>query len=76
MIFYKWWNLNRLELQNARKLIEKFEELQEEFNSKYENWEITIDDDGDLKTYNDYFTYEDVNKLEQAIIDYKRIFKG
>ncbi|WP_338988263.1 hypothetical protein [Spiroplasma endosymbiont of Dasysyrphus albostriatus] len=68
--------MNQLELQNARKLIEKFEELQEEFNSKYENWEITIDDDGDLKTYNDYFTYEDVNKLEQAIIDYKRIFKG
>ncbi|WP_458257465.1 hypothetical protein [Spiroplasma endosymbiont of Dactylopius coccus] len=68
--------MNQLELQNAMKLIEKFEELQEEFNSKYENWEITIDDDGDLKTYNDYFTYEDVNKLEQAIIDYKRVFKG
>ncbi|WP_338986769.1 hypothetical protein [Spiroplasma endosymbiont of Dasysyrphus albostriatus] len=68
--------MNRLELENAKKLIEKFEELQEEFNSKYENWEITIDDDGDLKIYNDYFIYEDVNKLEQAIIDYKRIFKG
>ncbi|WP_342265955.1 hypothetical protein [Spiroplasma endosymbiont of Villa modesta] len=69
--------MNRLELQNARKLIEKFEELQEEFNSKYENsLDVRIDDDYELNISNDYFTYEDVNKLEQAIIDYKRIFKG
>ncbi|CAB1054088.1 MULTISPECIES: hypothetical protein [unclassified Spiroplasma] len=68
--------MNRLELQNAMKLIEKFEELQEEFNSKYEDFEVEIDNDGDLKISNDYFIYEDVNKLEQVIIDYKRIFKG
>ncbi|WP_342217558.1 hypothetical protein [Spiroplasma endosymbiont of Amphimallon solstitiale] len=41
--------MNQLELQNAMKLIEKFEELQEEFNSKYEDLEIEIDNDGDLK---------------------------
>ncbi|WP_339046860.1 hypothetical protein [Spiroplasma endosymbiont of Colias croceus] len=68
--------MNRLELQNAMKLIEKFEELQEEFNSKYEDFEVEIDNDGDLKISNDYFIYEDVNKLEQVIIDYKRIIKG
>ncbi|WP_458257578.1 hypothetical protein [Spiroplasma endosymbiont of Dactylopius coccus] len=68
--------MNRLELENARKLIEKFEELQEEFNSKYEYFEVEIDNDGDLKIHNDYFIYEDVKKLEQVIIDYKRIFKG
>ncbi|WP_339046985.1 hypothetical protein [Spiroplasma endosymbiont of Colias croceus] len=68
--------MNRLELQNAMKLIEKFEELQEEFNSKYEDFEVEIDNDGDLKISNDYFIYEDVNKLEQAIIDYKKIIKG
>ena len=68
--------MNRLELQNARKLIEKFEELQEEFNSKYENLEVEIDNDSELKISLNYFTYEDVNKLEQAIIDYKRIIKG
>lgn len=68
--------MNQLELQNARKLIEKFEELQEEFNSKYEDLEIEIVDDGDLKIYEDFFTYENVKKLEQVIIDYKRIIKG
>ncbi|WP_338974209.1 hypothetical protein [Spiroplasma endosymbiont of Tricholauxania praeusta] len=68
--------MNQLELQNAMKLIEKFEELQEQFNSKYENFDFEIDNDGDLKISNDYFIYEDVNKLEQAIIDYKRIIKG
>ncbi|WP_342257397.1 hypothetical protein [Spiroplasma endosymbiont of Nomada ruficornis] len=68
--------MNRLELQNAMKLIEKFEELQEEFNSKYEDFEVEIDNDGDLKISNDYFIYEDVNKLEQVIIDYKRIIKS
>lgn len=65
-----------LELQNAKKLIEKFEELQEEFNSKYENFEVEINNDGDLKISNDYFIYEDVNKLQQVIIDYKKIIKG
>ncbi|CAB1054971.1 hypothetical protein [Spiroplasma endosymbiont of Danaus chrysippus] len=69
--------MNRLELENARKLIEKFEELQEEFNSKYENsLDVRIDDDYELNISNDYFNYENVNKLEQAIIDYKRIIKG
>ncbi|WP_342273526.1 hypothetical protein [Spiroplasma endosymbiont of Acasis viretata] len=69
--------MNRLELKNARKLIEKFEELQEEFNSKYENsLDVRIDDDYELNISNDYFNYENVNKLEQAIIDYKRIIKG
>ncbi|WP_339048089.1 hypothetical protein [Spiroplasma endosymbiont of Colias croceus] len=68
--------MNRLELENARKLIEKFEELQEEFNDKYEDLELNIDADCELNIRNDYFTYEDVNKLEQAIIDYKRIIKG
>ncbi len=37
--------MNRLELENARKLIEKFEELQEEFNDKYEDLELNIDAD-------------------------------
>ncbi|BDT05073.1 MULTISPECIES: hypothetical protein [Spiroplasma] len=68
--------MNRLELENARKLIEKFEELQEEFNDKYEDLELNIDADYELNIRNDYFTYEDVNKLEQAIIDYKKIIKG
>ncbi len=68
--------MNKLELQRARKLIEKFEELQEEFNSKYVFWEITINDDGDLKINGDFFTYEGVNQLEKVIIDFKRIFKG
>ncbi|WP_339047252.1 hypothetical protein [Spiroplasma endosymbiont of Colias croceus] len=68
--------MNRLELQNAMKLIEKFEELQEEFNSKYEDLYVEIDNDGDLKISSDYFDFENVNKLQQAIIDYKRIIKG
>ncbi|WP_425377368.1 hypothetical protein [Spiroplasma endosymbiont of Aleiodes alternator] len=69
--------MNRLELENARKLIEKFEELQEEFNSKYENsLDVRIDDDYELNISNDYFNFENVNKLEQAIIDYKKIIKG
>ncbi|WP_342275935.1 hypothetical protein [Spiroplasma endosymbiont of Nebria brevicollis] len=66
--------MNQLELQNARKLIDKFEELQEEFNSKYEEFEI--DNDGDLKIMKDYFSYEKINKLEQVIIHYKKIIKG
>jgi len=61
--------MNQLELENARKLIEKFEELQEEFNSKYEDLEITIDADCELNIRFDYFKYEDVSKLQQAIID-------
>ncbi|WP_425382400.1 hypothetical protein [Spiroplasma endosymbiont of Melieria omissa] len=69
--------MNRLELENARKLIDKFEELQEEFNDKYESsLDVKIDDDYELNIRNDYFKYEDVNKLEQAIIDYKKIIKG
>lgn len=68
--------MNQLELQKAKKLLDKFEELQEEFNSKYEDLEVEIDNDGDLKISCDYFTYEDVNKLEQVIIDYKKIIKG
>lgn len=68
--------MNQLELQNAMKLIEKFEELQEEFNTKYEDLEIEIDNDGDLKINNDYFNYKNVNQLEQVIIHYKRIIKG
>ncbi|WJG70382.1 hypothetical protein [Spiroplasma ixodetis] len=68
--------MNQLELQNAMKLIEKFEELQEKFNSKYENFEVEIDNDGDLKISCYYFNYENVNQLEQVIIDYKRIIKG
>lgn len=68
--------MNQLELQNAMKLIEKFEELQEEFNSKYEDLEIEIDNDGDLKISCDYFNYKNVNQLEQVIIDYKRIIKS
>ncbi|WP_342276929.1 hypothetical protein [Spiroplasma endosymbiont of Nebria brevicollis] len=68
--------MNQLELQNARKLIDKFEELQEEFNSKYEEFEIEIDNDGDLKIMKDYFSYEKINKLEQVIIHYKKIIKG
>ncbi|WP_342218580.1 hypothetical protein [Spiroplasma endosymbiont of Amphimallon solstitiale] len=68
--------MNQLELQNAMKLIEKFEELQEEFNSKYEDLEIEIDNDGDLKINCDYFNYKNVNQLEQVIIDYKRIIKS
>ncbi|WP_342218281.1 hypothetical protein [Spiroplasma endosymbiont of Amphimallon solstitiale] len=68
--------MNQLELQNAMKLIEKFEELQEEFNSKYEDSEIEIDNDGDLKINCDYFNYKNVNQLEQVIIDYKRIIKS
>ncbi|WP_400254467.1 hypothetical protein [Spiroplasma endosymbiont of Cleonymus obscurus] len=68
--------MNRLELQNARKLIEKFEELQEEFNDKYEDLELNIDADCELNIRNDYFDFENVNKLQQAIIDYKKIIKG
>lgn len=68
--------MNQLELQNAKKLIEKFEELQEEFNSKYEDLYVEIDNEGDLKIIDDYFNYKNVNQLEQVIIDYKRIFKG
>ncbi|WP_342254392.1 hypothetical protein [Spiroplasma endosymbiont of Zeiraphera isertana] len=68
--------MNQLELQNEMKLIEKFEELQEEFNSKYEDLEININADGDLKISFDYFNYKNVNQLEQVIIDYKRIIKG
>ncbi|WP_342253101.1 hypothetical protein [Spiroplasma endosymbiont of Zeiraphera isertana] len=61
--------MTQLELQNARKLIEKFEELQEEFNSKYEEIEFEIDNDADLKISCDYFNYKNVNQLEQVIID-------
>ncbi|WP_395473136.1 hypothetical protein [Spiroplasma endosymbiont of Nomada rufipes] len=68
--------MNQLELHIAMKLIEKFEELQEEFNSKYEDLYVEIDNDGDLKISNDYFNYENVNQLEQIIIDYKKIIKG
>lgn len=68
--------MNQLELQNAIKLVEKFEELQEEFNDKYEDLEIEIVDDGDLKISVDYFNHENVNQLEQVIIDYKKIIKG
>ncbi|WP_342218006.1 hypothetical protein [Spiroplasma endosymbiont of Amphimallon solstitiale] len=68
--------MNQLELQNAMKLIEKFEELQEEFNNKYEDLEIEIDNDADLKISCDYFNYKNVNQLEQVIIDYKRIIKS
>ncbi|WP_338978665.1 hypothetical protein [Spiroplasma endosymbiont of Panzeria rudis] len=69
--------MNQLELHNAMKLIEKFEKLQEEFNDKYESsLDVRIDNDGDLNISCDYFNYKNVNQLEQAIIDYKRIFKG
>lgn len=69
--------MNQLELQKAKELLNKFEELQEEFNDKYESsLDVRIDDDGELNISNDYFNFEHVNKLEQAIIDYKRIFKG
>ncbi|WP_252321016.1 hypothetical protein, partial [Spiroplasma endosymbiont of Lariophagus distinguendus] len=61
----------------AKELLDKFDELQEEFNNKYENsLDVRIDDDGELNISNDYFNFEHVNKLEQAIIDYKRIIKG
>lgn len=70
--------MKQLELKNAKKLIEKFEELQEEFNSKYEksSLDVRIDDDYELNISNDYFNFEDVNQLEQAIIDYKKIISG
>ncbi|WP_339048602.1 hypothetical protein [Spiroplasma endosymbiont of Colias croceus] len=44
-----------------------------EFNNKYHDLELTIDADYELRISNDYFTYEDVEKLEQAIIDYKKL---
>ncbi|WP_425376929.1 hypothetical protein [Spiroplasma endosymbiont of Aleiodes alternator] len=69
--------MNQLELQKAKELLDKIEELQEEFNDKYESsLDVRIDDDGELNISNDYFNFEHVNKLEQAIIDYKRIIKG
>ncbi|WP_339046092.1 hypothetical protein [Spiroplasma endosymbiont of Colias croceus] len=69
--------MNQLELQKAKELLDKFDELQEEFNRKYESsLDVRIDDDGDLNISNDYFKYENVNKIEQAIIDYKKIIKG
>ncbi|WP_338986585.1 hypothetical protein [Spiroplasma endosymbiont of Dasysyrphus albostriatus] len=44
-----------------------------EFNNKYHDLELTIDADYELRISNEYFTYEDVEKLEQAIIDYKKL---
>lgn len=68
--------MTQLELRKAKELLEKFEELQQEFNSKYKDLEIEIDNDCELKISINYFNYENVNKLQQAIIDYKRIIKG
>ncbi|WP_338974883.1 hypothetical protein [Spiroplasma endosymbiont of Tricholauxania praeusta] len=44
-----------------------------EFNNKYHDLELTIDADYELRISNEYFTYEDVEKLEQAINDYKKL---
>ena len=68
--------MTQLELQKAKELLEKFEELQQEFNNKYEDLEIEIDNDFELHISLNYFNYEYLNKLQQAIIDYKKIIKG